>query len=222
MSNKFTIDNFVTAVRTLGVSKPNRFSVEIHLPTSLQQYAPNQEIISLYCENTNLPGQTIGVKQQRIYGPAYQRPFSVDYGGEGITMNFLIDGRMNIKAMLDAWVTRVVDPIQYFVHYPAYYTTKIVINQLNEEDEVVYSVELEDAFPRSVGMLDLNQSAQNQVHKLPVTFAYRRWIPIHSISSSIQYPKLDSNKPTPIEKKVGIGAMNTQRALAKLYDAKKR
>ena len=42
-------------------------------------------------------------------------------------------------------------------------------------------------------MLDLSNSAQNQVHKLNVTFAYRRWAPDHTITNPINYPGIDTS-----------------------------
>jgi hypothetical protein len=39
----------------------------------------------------------------------------------------------------------------------------------------------------------LNQSSQNQIHKLSVTFAYRRWIPIHDLTNRIPYPAVEPN-----------------------------
>jgi hypothetical protein len=191
----FSLKNFQAQVRTGGLARPNRFEVLINLPPALiaQGYSTNDsKILSLFCESTNLPMQTIGVKTQRIQGPAYQRPVSVDYGGEGITMTFLIDQQMDIKGFFDAWMSKIIDPIQYFVYYQDSYVAPITINQLNQKDNTTYSVILEDAFPRSVSLLELNNSAQNQVHKLNVTFSYRRWAPVHRRTNNISYPSTNS------------------------------
>ena len=160
----FSLKNFQAQVRTGGLAKPNRFEVLINLPPALiaQGYSTNDsKILSLFCESTNLPTQTIGVKTQRLQGPVYQRPVSVD-------------------------------PIQYFVYYQDTYVAPITINQLNQKDNTTYSVILEDAFPRSVALLELNNNAQNQVHKLNVTFSYRRWAPVHRRTNNISYPSPNS------------------------------
>jgi hypothetical protein len=83
-----------------------------------------------------------------------------------------------------------VDPFQYFVHYADNYTVPITIFQLDEKENVTYAITLEDAFPRSVALLDLNNSTQNQVHKLNVTFSYRRWFPYHKIPNAVRYPEV--------------------------------
>jgi hypothetical protein len=55
-------------------------------------------------------------------------------------------------------------------------------------------VELIEAFPRSVAMMELNNSTQNQVHKLNVTFAYRKWIAA-KMSSGIILPGSNNRRP---------------------------
>jgi len=190
-----SLEQFIAKVKNDGVAKPNRFKVNIQIPLSLEYPEIGGRAMArrleLYCESANFPGQTIGIRQQRIYGPNYQKPFNVDYGGEGMTMIFNLDRDMKIKAFFDAWMGQIIDPIQYFAYYQAHYiSNKIKIQQLNEKDEVTYGIVMENAFPRSMSLLDLNQSSQNQIHKLSVTFAYRRWIPIHEITNSIPYPLL--------------------------------
>jgi hypothetical protein len=100
---------------------------------------------------------------------------SIDYGGEGITMTFLVDQQMVVKDFFDHWMEKVISNYSFNVNYQDEYTSLIRIYQLNQQDERVYGVMLTDAFPRAIAQMDLNHSTQNQVHKLNVTFAYRKW-----------------------------------------------
>jgi hypothetical protein len=178
----FSLDKFVNEASLRGFSRPNRFEIEMPLPAGMNatgRFA--QETMHLYCEITSLPPQIVNVKQQRIYGPAYQRPISTEFGGEGITMTFYLDKNMMIKGYFDAWMALIVDPHQYYVNYPDNYTVPIRIRQLDEQDQISYVAILEDAFPRNVAMVELNNSTQNQVNRLNVTFAYRRWTPVQYI-----------------------------------------
>jgi len=188
----FSIDNFQTEVRTRGLARPNRFEISFPVPKGLFNSSEKADprIISLFCESANIPSKNIGIKQQRIYGPSYPRPFSAEYGGEGITMTFLIDRDMDVKGFFDSWMNIIVDPFQYFVHYPDNYTVPILIQQLGENDDPTYSVTLEDAFPRSLALMELNNTSQNSVHKLNVTFAYRRWFAYHRLPNGIRYPEV--------------------------------
>jgi hypothetical protein len=82
---------------------------------------------------------------------------------------------MQVKKFFDEWTAKVVDPDTGLVGYQEEYTTTIRLRQLDEQDTVTYGIELTEAFPRSVNLLELNNSAQNQTHRLNVLFAYRYW-----------------------------------------------
>lgn len=142
--------------------------------------------VSLLCDSANFPPLTINTKAQRIYGPAYQRPVGSDYGGDGISLTFHVDRQMLVKRLFDAWMETIVSgglapgeyKNSYTVAFPRDYLTNIIINQLDEADNVIYSIKLEDAFPRTMNIMDLNNSSQNLTHKLTIMFAYRRWYPL--------------------------------------------
>jgi len=185
MSN-FNISRFTAEVNAYGLARPSRFEVIITPPRSILGLASTSRTVSLFCDATILPGMSIITKQLKSFGPAYQRPVSVEYGGDAINMAFYIDTQMWVKAFFDAWMTKIVNWKSFTVEYQSEYVSQIEIRQLDEKDNVTYSVILEDAFPRSINMLDLNSSSANQAHKLSVIFAYRRWIPTHDIFSSVQ------------------------------------
>jgi hypothetical protein len=123
----------------------------------------------------SLPPVNISTKSFKIFGPTYQRPFGAEYGGEGISLTFHVDRDMKVKKFFDEWTAKVVDPDSGLVGYQEEYTTTIRLRQLDEQDTVTYGIELTEAFPRSVNLLELNNSAQNQTHRLNVLFAYRYW-----------------------------------------------
>ena len=82
---------------------------------------------------------------------------------------------MNVKKFFDDWTSVVVDPDSGLVNYQENYISTITLRQLDEQENVTYELELYEAFPRSVNLLELNNSAQNQTHRLNVLFAYRYW-----------------------------------------------
>lgn len=198
----FSLKNFRTEINRRGLAKPSRFEAQFNIPAGLGPgfsniTANDVRLVSLFCEVSGLPQQSVGIRNQRIYGPAYPRPFGVEYGGDGLTMTFLIDQSMNVKAFFDAWISKIVDPFQYFVYYLNTYKTDITISQLDEKHNYVYSVILEDAFPRNVALVEVNHGTQNQVHKLNVTFVYRRWKPVHRITSGVSYPETNPRSLQP-------------------------
>jgi len=172
----FSISEFQTQVRKRDFARPNRFIVTMGTPNSLYSFlGQDKNILSLFCESATLPPINIGVKQQRIYGPTYPRPFAVEYGGEGITLSFLLDGKMDLKGYFDAWMQLIVNPNSYNVSYPSEYQINMRISQLDRQDNEIYAVVIYDMFPRSMSLVELNQTSQNNIEKLNVTFTYRRW-----------------------------------------------
>lgn len=195
----FSLRNFKTEVARRNLARSTRFEVFLPVPPALREAFNTEQnkLVSLFCESTAFPPQIIGVKQQRIYGPVYQRPFGVEYGGEGLPMSFLLDQQMDVKAFFDAWISKVVDPKQFFVYYPEQYTVDMVLYQLNEKNNTTYTITVEQAFPRSVSLVELNHANQNQVSRLNVTFAYRKWRPDHVLMNRMRYPPVFGNNLDP-------------------------
>ena len=202
------LENFISEIRKTGVARPNKFSVEIFTPECMRNnQTPSidsklPELINLYCQTASIPGQNIGVRDLRITGPTYKRPVNIDYGGEGITFTFLMDGKLNIKSFFDIWMQKIIDPFQFQANYDYgldTYTTRIVINQIfnavSSGSGVVrgyaetqpYQIVLENAFPRNIGMMELDQSSQSTAHKMSVTFAYRKLRHVSDFHLSARY-----------------------------------
>jgi len=172
----FNLNQFIGAVREDSLARVNRFEVFIYPPEAMiNKNRSNAAAVSLYCEMASLPPINISTKSFKIFGPTYQRPFGAEYGGEGISLTFHVDRDMQVKKFFDNWTASVVDPDSGLVGYQEDYISTITLRQLDEQENVTYELELYEAFPRSVNLLELNNSAQNQTHRLNVLFAYHYW-----------------------------------------------
>jgi hypothetical protein len=194
----FKLSEFLSTIKKTELARTNRFEVMFVAPGSINS-APgsinsnDSALVSLFCEISNLPGIAITTKGHRIYGPAYQRPVSLEYGGEAINMTFYVDRDFKVKSFFDKWIFSIVNPNNYNVAYDdnirkggKKYTTDIIINQLDQDNNIKYSVKLIEAFPKVITMMDLNMASTNQVHKLNVNFGYRKWVTDYSNSLRIQ------------------------------------
>ena len=190
------LERFISQVNNLGLAKTNSFNVEIFTPPCIQDVPGTRampSLLTLFCQSASFPATNIGVRDLKITGPTYKRPYSIDYGGEGIQLTFLVDRKMNIKSYFDLWMNKIINPFEFTAYYDekaTKYTTDIFIRQVtetsttelddvvrlqsvNDEDET-YFVKLLDAFPRNISLIELDTTAQNSVHKLTVNFAYRQ------------------------------------------------
>lgn len=170
----FNLDRFRTEVLSgAGLSRTNRFEVEIYTPRGLRtNYA---DLASLYVEQASFPPINIFTKQLKIFGPSYQRPITSEYGGEGLTLTFHSDRDMNIKKFLEDWMHIVVDKDNFTVGYQDDYASTIRVKQLDEQDGVTYDIEILEAFPKSMNIVELNNAASNQTQRIIVIFGYRYW-----------------------------------------------
>lgn len=169
----FSLAEFKSQVLGKGLARTNRFEVTISSPPKLA--SSYTRTVSLLCEQASLPLLNVNTKSHRIYGPAYPRPVTSEYGGEGLPLTFHVDREMNVKRFFDDWIHLIINKNNFNVSYSLDYLSSIIINQLDEADNITYSVAVEDAFPRSINLMELNHAAQSQTHRLTVLFAYRKW-----------------------------------------------
>jgi hypothetical protein len=180
----FRLTDFIAEVKTKGLARVNRFEVIIIPPPFIGASYLEFNRVSLLCEISNFPPINLSVKPFKIFGPSYQRPITSEYGGDGMSMTFHVDREMKVKKFFDDWIETIVDRNNFTVAYQNEYISKISIRQLDEANNVTYEIELLEAFPRSMTLMDLNNSAQNQTHRLNIIFGYRYWrrtdIPINN------------------------------------------
>lgn len=170
----FNLTRFLATIGSESFARTNRFEVLIPPPPGLRNFRYG-ELVSLYVEQASIPLLNIATKQFKIFGPTYQRPVTSEYGGEGISLTFHVDSSMVVRKFFEDWMHVVVDPNTFEVNYQSEYTTKILIRQLDEQDNITHEVELLEAFPRNMNLMELNNASTNQTHRLNILFAYRYW-----------------------------------------------
>lgn len=170
----FNLTGFLSTVGRDGFARTNRFEVFIVPPVGLRNNSYGG-LVSLYVEQASFPLLNIATKQFKIFGPTYQRPITSEYGGEGISLTFHVDREMQVKKFFEDWMHIIIDPVTFEVNYQSEYTTKILIRQLDEQENVTHEIELLEAFPRNMNLMELNNSSTNQTHRLNMLFAYRYW-----------------------------------------------
>ena len=171
----FNLDGFRSEVLKRGLARNNRFEVVIPTPRGLASSVEDSRFTSMMAESTNFPPLNVGVVSQRIFGPSYQRPKYLEFGGDNIVINFLVDQDMSVKKFFEDWIELIIEPNTYFVGYQDEYKVDFDIHQLDEADNKVYTVSIIDAFPRSLNIMDLYNTNTNSFHRLAVGFAYRYW-----------------------------------------------
>lgn len=182
MPSTFSVNDFISQVKTGGLARVNRYEVIIRGPGN---NAGDSPLVSLFCELANFAEMKIALKPYRIFGPSYPKPVYPEYGGIGFPMTFLLDRDMQVKRYFDDWMHKVTVPGFFHLNYPANYSSDIFIRQLTEgydglgegtdQVPVSYEMRLVGAFPHSMSAMDLDHNNHNTFARLQVLFAFRYW-----------------------------------------------
>lgn len=154
------------------LARPSKFDVNIPVPLGMVPYRSSSRMLTMRCENAELPGRTIATTSMKIYGVEEKFPYMSSYND--LSLTFIVSDDMQEKLFFDAWLNWINPNTSYNVKYKQDYSVALRINQYDVQNKVSYSVDLVDAYPIAVNGLDLNWSADGY-HKLTVTFAYTSW-----------------------------------------------
>ncbi len=179
------LDEFIAHVREDGLAKPNLFKVEIIFPAQ----SPNSVTrnffeeagvdvssmfrLNLFCETTELPGKAIVTTPIKTHGPPVKIPYNVQL--EDVPMVFYVGEDMQEKKFFDAWQSMIGNPNTGDMNYFDEYTTTVNLTQLTEDGQEAYTVSLKKAYPIVMSPVTLSMADSNNIHRLPIVFAYRKW-----------------------------------------------
>lgn len=206
-----------------GLARTNRFQVIIPLPQKLIDRTSNTEQektstffgsdviktissfmgggtaeitrgLEVMVDSTDIPGKNLVTTEIKYNGDYYKLPYGVVY--EAQNMIFNVTRNMYEKNIIDEWMNLIFDPINHTIGYMDDYATTITINQLDERDEVVYSIQLKDAFPTLCNPVTVSNEDRDGFIKLSVAFMYKRWVRVGEQESGD--PGVTSLSQTPL------------------------
>ena len=185
-----------------GIARTNRFQVIIPLPDALMAdtnttdqsktstffgsdtialvksfFGGGTEItrgLDIMVESTDIPGKNLTTTDIKYNGDFYKIPYSVVYETQQFVFKCSRD--MYEKNIIDDWMNLIFDPTKHEIAYMDDYSTNIIINQLNEQDEIVHSIILKDEFPTTCAPMSVSNEDKDTFARLQCQFMYRRWI----------------------------------------------
>ncbi|MBC8442730.1 MAG: hypothetical protein H8D80_00930 [Proteobacteria bacterium] len=161
-----------------GILKPSRYEFQI-------SGVPNEVALRLNmsCETINLPGRGVSTNPVRVYGPTREMPYDKLYVKE-MNAIFRVGTDMLERSFFENWLGEIVsDNSHDFKYYGTNnngYAKTIQINQLDEQDNVVYQVELREAYPKNVQEVELGDAKFDEYSKQTVQFVYRDYKVLYS------------------------------------------
>jgi len=153
--------------------RPTLFKTIIGLPNKLSN-AHDAQIISYACQNCTLPGRRFSTADARRGTPIMQKiPYDVLY--PEVNMTFQVTKGMKERALFDDWQNIIYNEKTNVFGYPDDYMVEAYIVQLDAKTDEVRMYTLREAFPISVGEIQLAWDAFDQIETFTVSFMYKSW-----------------------------------------------
>ena len=165
----------------------NRYRVEFSLPPALAaskntyNYVGDLRTVLLYCDSAQLPGMSVSTQQSRIYGEFREMPYERLF--DNINLTFYVDNTMDSKALWDAWINSIQDPVTRQFNYYNDYITDITIFVLDKADKEQYKVKLYECYPKSISPIQMDYSSKEMM-KIQVSINYKYWLAGSAIKDS--------------------------------------
>lgn len=188
------IDKFKSLVSKRGGLAPgNRYAVYMPLPlinfdpqalvaklfksgsgaNGNRQFVNDPRDVSILCDSVTMPGRQIMTNDVQNNMLAIKMPYA--YANDDVTMSFHITNDHFMKKYFENWVNKIVDRRTMTLNYRSSYVTDIIIQQLDQRDNPVYTCTLKKAYPVTIAGYELNNSNQDSTQKMQITFAYEDW-----------------------------------------------
>lgn len=174
----------------LGLRK-NKYILEMPVP------GVEGETMSILCQSAGLPERNIATTDIWHKGRKYVIRGETDYVNE-YEINIVDDSNMRLRNMFDQWLKSIDDTQPKSARGGASfergaviptpsYQTDINIWQMSgsgsatatNDSQKVYGYKLQNAYPKSVGIVTLESESENQLSQFSVNLAFSEFIPLY-------------------------------------------
>lgn len=181
-ANRFNVIFAPPAVSLLNLNPENIVGSIVSGGFSIANLINDPRDISILCTKATLPGRTVSTfdHQDTVQQNKYPQTF-ID---EEVSMTFRLTNDYYIKNMFETWMSGIFDTESYRVGFKKDYSVDVVIQQLNQKNIPVYGVKMEKCFPTNLSSVELDNTADNTMQEVTVTWAYDKFKPEGPLSST--------------------------------------
>lgn len=201
----FGVEDFRNGVAKTGLSRANKYVLKITLPVGLTGAVDSTDIqeVFLRIDSVELPGKSLATSEVKYYGPPRKSPYGMTY--EDLNCTLMLSANMRERFIFSAWMNYIYNYDTARLSYFKDYTTDLTFEVYGDDGSMLYSVKFEECYPLSIGAINFSY-ANEDVARLPLTFAYRKWteISLKQLSGKVSpYADLPAAKSYP-----SVGAFN--------------
>ena len=180
--NRFNVIFAPPAVSLLNLNPENIVGSIISGGFSIANLINDPRDISILCTKATLPGRTVSTFDHQ--DAVQQNKYPQTYLDEEVSMTFRLTNDYYIKNMFETWMSGIFDTESYRVGFKKDYSVDVVIQQLNQKNIPVYGVKMEKCFPTNLSSVELDNTADNTMSEVTVTWAYDKFKPEGPLSST--------------------------------------
>lgn len=181
-SNRFNVIFAPPAVSLLNLNVENIIGSVISGNFNAGNLLNDPRDISILCKSVTLPGRTLSTFEHDHDRQQNKYPYT--FIDEDVTMTFHLTNDYYMRNMLEQWQSGIFNTESYVTGFKNDYSVDVIIQQLNQKNIPVYGVKLEKAYPVSYESITLDNSSENAVNEMSVTFAYNKFVPEGPLSST--------------------------------------
>jgi len=181
-SNRFNVIFAPPAVSLLNLNVENVIGSVISGNFNAGNLLNDPRDISILCKSVTLPGRTLSTFEHDHDRQQNKYPYT--FIDEDVTMTFHLTNDYYMRNMLEQWQSGIFNTESYVTGFKNDYSVDVIIQQLNQKNIPVYGVKLEKAYPVSYESITLDNSSENAVNEMSVTFAYNKFVPEGPLSST--------------------------------------
>lgn len=159
------LQDFISTVKQTGLMRTARYTVII-------PFGENSDLVSMYCDQVQLPGMNYNTTAIATYGEAREVPYGRMF--DSLTLSFYVDNEMKVKRYFDNWMAQVQNPLNRTFNYYNDYVKKVQVIVEDVESMGKYAVNLYECYPKTIGSIQLDYASKD-VMKLNITLAYKYW-----------------------------------------------
>ena len=155
---------------------------------NLSEYAGND--IRFMAKGASLPGKSLGTIDVKRFGAIYK--IANDAIVDTFPITVMCSGDMRERKFFDAWLSGIHGQSKnnykqgelgsaslYRMLYYDEYTSQVYIESFGRDGSTAYMVELQEAYPTSLGAVDLSWDT-GDVATFTVNFTFRNWVEVNA------------------------------------------
>lgn len=167
-----------------GGARGNLFKIIVNFPTYAIQNGQETQKSSFLCRAGQIPGATVNVIEVPFRGRMLKLAGDRTFENWQVTM--YNDESFDVHSAFVRWQNGINNlQTNEGLSDVTEYTADIRVQQLNRQEEVIKEFIIENAFPATIGAIDLKYDAATSIEEFTVNFAYQHWKSADTIVGSI-------------------------------------